>query len=112
MEAKRDATIRATTVNTNTMTMSVNAAPQARSVADANGVCALNQISCDSVVLVPWNTLGFTLVVTPMVKSSGAVSPAARATANMAPLTMPGSAVGSATDTTVRQRRAPSASLA
>ncbi len=32
--------------------------------------------------------------------------------ASMAPLTMPGSAAGSTTETTVRHRRAPSASLA
>ena len=42
--------------------------------------------------------------------SSGAVSPAARATASSTPVTIPGSAVGSTTLKITRQRGAPSAS--
>src|SRR4051794_26174973 len=46
------------------------------------------------------------------VKISGAVSPAARATASTVPVTIPPSALGSTTPTTVRQRATPSASAA
>ena len=46
------------------------------------------------------------------VNSSGAVSPAARATASSEPVTRPGSAVGSTMRKTTRQRGAPSASAA
>ena len=46
------------------------------------------------------------------VKSSGAVSPAARAIAITVPVRMPPSAVGMITPTTVRQRETPSARLA
>ncbi len=44
-----------------------------------------------------------------MEKSSGAVSPAARATASRAPLTMPPIAVGSTTVTVTRALEAPRA---
>ncbi len=44
------------------------------------------------------------------VNSSGAVSPAARATASMIPVSTPGSAVRTTTESVVRQRRTPSAS--
>ena len=54
--------MRAITVHTNTIAMSVSAMPHARSCAAGNGVCALNQISCDSVVFVPWNGLEFDVV--------------------------------------------------
>ena len=46
------------------------------------------------------------------VKSSGAVSPAARATASSEPVISPGSAVGSTTRIVTRQRGVPSASAA
>ena len=48
----------------------------------------------------------------PIVNSSGAVSPAARATASSAPLVMPGRAAGSTTVRVVRERLAPRARLA
>ena len=47
-----------------------------------------------------------------VVKSSGAVSPAARATASTVPVTMPPNAVGKMTPSTVRQRLTPRARLA
>jgi hypothetical protein len=43
----------------------------------ANGVWAFNQISWGRVVFVPWNGLGFVLVVTPIVNSSGVSPPLA-----------------------------------
>ena len=52
-----------------------------------------------------------TVLAAPMVNSTGAVSPAARATASMLPDTRPGSAVGSTTRTVVFQVRAPRAAL-
>ena len=41
-------------------------------------------------MFVPWKMSVFSVVDVPIVKSSGAVSPAARATASIEPLTMPG----------------------
>src|SRR5262249_47826323 len=111
-DATLDDTIRAITVRTNTIAISVRAAPHARSIEALNGVCALKQISCDSFVVVPWNGFELMPVATPRVNSSAAVSPAARATASIAPLTIPGRAAGSTPEPTVRPRRAPSASLA
>ena len=56
-----------------------------------------------------WNTSGLAAVTVRMVNSSGAVSPAARATASSTPLTMPPSAAGSTTVSVTRALLAPSA---
>jgi len=63
-------------------------------------------------VFVPSNRLRFGDVTVPMVKSRGAVSPAARATARRAPLTTPGRAAGRITVKIVREGLEPSAALA
>jgi hypothetical protein len=60
-------------------------------------------------VLGPLNTFVFASVTVRMVNSSGAVSPAARATASSAPLTIPPSAAGSTTVSVTRDLLAPSA---
>src|SRR5205823_9716342 len=65
----------------------------------------------DSAVFVP-ERLALTFDTTPMVNNNGAVSPAARATASIAPLTMPGRADGSTIPSVVRHVRAPIAALA
>src|SRR3954454_14699090 len=96
----------------NTIAISVSAGHHARARAAGDVVWALNQISCDSAVFVPRNGFALVVRVMPIANRSGAVSPAARAIASIALLTMPASAAGSATDVTVRHRRAPSASLA
>ena len=63
-----------------------------------------------SEVLAPLNTFLFTVVVPlRMVNSSGAVSPTARATASIAPLTMPPIAAGSTTVIVTRALVAPRA---
>jgi len=65
---------------------------------------------CDgSEVLGPLNTFRFTDVTVRMVNSSGAVSPAARATASSAPLVMPPTAAGKTTVNVTRALVAPSA---
>ena len=69
--------------------MSVSAAPQPRAWAPTYGDDAFTKICEGSAVLAPLNTLRFTVVTVRMVNSSGAVSPAARATASRAPLTIP-----------------------
>src|SRR3974390_2106754 len=61
------------------MAMSVSAAPQPRASAPAYGDDAFVKISDGSEVLAPLNTFLFVMCAAPMVKSSGAVSPAARA---------------------------------
>src|SRR5437764_684819 len=71
----------------------VGAAPDARSTAGAKGWEAFEKIWADSVVFGPL-TLQLLVLVMPMVNSSGAVSPAARATASRHPLTTPGRAAG------------------
>ena len=76
-------------VKTNTMTIRVSAAPQARSCCAVNGDVALWKIWTDSAVFGPLNRFLFVSLTMPIVKSSGAVSPAARATASSAPLTIP-----------------------
>ena len=60
-------------------------------------------------MLAPLNTFGLAVDTVRMVNSSGAVSPAARATASRAPLTMPPIAAGSTTVTVTRDLVAPSA---
>ena len=75
-------------------TIEVSAAPHARSWAPANGCWAFEKICADSAVFGPLNTFQLTDVAAPMVNSSGAVSPAARATASSTPLRMPGNAGG------------------
>ncbi len=60
-------------------------------------------------VLGPCNQLLLVSLTMPMVKSSGAVSPAARAMASNAPLTIPAAALGKTTVRMVRALREPSA---
>ena len=100
---------RATIIRINAITMSVSAAPQPRAWAPTYGDDAFAKICDGSEVLAPLNTLRFTAVTVRMVNSSGAVSPAARATASRAPLTIPPSAVGSTTVTVTRALVAPRA---
>src|SRR5205814_8016843 len=99
-------TIRATVVRMRIMTTSVVAAPQARACRlpcawpTSEKICAGSEfIGPLRLKLVP-----LTIVV---VKSNGAVSPAARAIARRMPVMRPGSAVGSTMRATTRQRRAP-----
>ena len=90
--------------------MSVSAAPQARACAPVYGCDAFEKICRGSAVLAPLNTFVFAAAVPPrMVKISGAVSPAARATASSAPLTMPPRAAGSTTVIVTRDLVAPRA---
>jgi len=107
--AKKVVTSRAAMLVANTIAISVSAAPQARSWAGVNGEMALLKICTDSAVFWPLNRLVLVSVTVPMVKSRGAVSPAARATASRAPLTMPAAAFGSTTVRMVRALRLPSA---
>ena len=60
-------------------------------------------------MLAPLNRFVFVASTVRMVNSSGAVSPAARATASSAPLTMPPTAAGSTTVSVTRALVAPSA---
>src|SRR5581483_4089871 len=109
---KRLVTTRARTVSTTTRTIRVRAAPQARSWAPAKGSWALLKIWDDRAVVAPPNTCQFRFRGAPMVNSSGAVSPAARATASSEPLTIPEMAAGRTTVMIVRARLAPRARLA
>ncbi len=70
------------------------------------------KICADSAVFGPLNGFQLMLVAAPIVNSSGAVSPAARATASSTPDRMPGSAAGSTTVRMVRAWLDPSARLA
>src|SRR3954452_21970467 len=63
----------------------------------------------DKEVFVPLNTFQFVAFAAPIVKISGAVSPAARAMASRHPLMIPGAADGSTTRTVVRLVLPPSA---
>jgi hypothetical protein len=101
--------MRAAIIRTNAMTMSVRAAPQARDCAPTYGDTAFEKICEGSEVLAPLNTFRFTVVTVRMVKSSGAVSPAARATASRAPLTIPPMAAGNTTVSVTRALVAPRA---
>ena len=89
--------------------MSVSAAPQPRACAPTYGDDAFAKICEGSAVLAPLNTFGFAAVTVRMVNSSGAVSPAARATASSAPLTIPPIAAGSTTVSVTRALVAPRA---
>src|SRR5215470_15149337 len=100
---------RAAIMRTKAITMRVSAAPQARSCAPGYGDVAFVNI-CEGIeVLGPLNGFGFTVVTVRMVNSSGAVSPAARAMASRAPLTIPPIAAGSTTVTVTRALDAPRA---
>src|ERR1043166_6242111 len=87
--------MRAAIMRIKAMTMSVSAAPQARACAPTYGDAAFEKIWVGIAVLAPLNMLGFAVNTVRMVNSSGAVSPAARAMASRAPLTIPPSAAGS-----------------
>ena len=91
------------------MAMSVSAAPQPRSCAPGYGWFAFAKICEGSAVLAPLKTFGLAEAAAPMQNSSGAVSPAARATASSAPLTIPPIAAGSTTVTVTRALVAPRA---
>ena len=60
-------------------------------------------------MLAPLNTFGLAAVTVRMVNSSGAVSPAARATASRTPETIPPIAAGSTTVSVTRDLLAPRA---
>ena len=70
---------------------------------------AFAKICVESAVFAPLNTFGLVEVTVRMVNSSGAVSPAARAMASSAPLTMPPMAAGSTTVSVTRDLVAPRA---
>ena len=93
----------------NAIAISVSAAPQPRAWAPTYDEFAFEKICEGSEVLAPLNTFGLAVVTVRMVNSSGAVSPAARATASRAPLTMPPIAAGSTTVTVTRALVAPRA---
>src|SRR5260370_38977092 len=98
-------------MRTKQMTMSVSAAPQPRACAPVNADDALTKICDGSEVLGPLNTFGLAAVTVRMVNRSGAVSPAARATASRAPLTIPPTAAGTPTVTVTRDLVHPPANL-
>src|SRR5690242_11526063 len=101
--------MRAAIMRTNAITIRVSAAPQARSWAPVKGDVALAKI-CEGIeVLGPLNAFLYTVVTVRMVNSSGAVSPAALATASSAPLTIPPIAAGNTTVIVTRDLVAPSA---
>src|SRR3954454_692868 len=102
---------RAIRVSTRTSRTSVSAAPQARATSRSWAWPTSVKICTGSeFILSPrLSVLPFT---TAAVNSSGAVSPAARATASRMPVMRPDTAVGSTTLNTTRQRGAPSASAA
>src|SRR3954469_12148095 len=102
---------RATRVRTSTITTSVRAAPQARWTSRSWAWPTSLKI-CSGSEFMRWLRSPFTPSTNAAVKSSGAVSPAARATASREPVTMPGSAVGRTMRNTTFQRGAPSASAA
>ena len=82
-------------VKMNTIRISVSAAPHARSWAPGNSERAFRKICSDSAVFAAVEQAPcWSRRPVPTVKSSGAVSPAARATASSAPLDDPGAAVG------------------
>jgi hypothetical protein len=91
------------------MAIRVSAAPQPRCAAPTYGWLAFEKICKGSAVLAPLNTFVFAVSAAPMQKSSGAVSPAARATASRTPLTIPPIAAGSTTVTVTRALVAPRA---
>ncbi len=83
--------------------------PSARPCAPVYGDVAFAKIWEGIAVLAPLKMLGLAAVTVRMVNSSGAVSPAARATASRAPLTIPPIAAGSTTVMVTRALVAPSA---
>src|SRR5579862_5197348 len=97
------------TIKRKAMTMRVKADPHAYWATLGYGEVALAKITVDSAVFAPLNTFGFVASTTKMVNSSGAVSPAARATASRAPLTIPPTAAGRTTVRVTRDFVAPSA---
>src|SRR5436309_2633453 len=99
----------ATRLTASTNPIRISAAPHAWACLTGSGLSEYLKIvtgmlltACDGSVTTMSGAIAHT-------NSSGAVSPAARATARRAPLIMPLSAVGIVTDRVVRQRLAPSA---
>src|SRR5919206_4288322 len=100
---------RATRVRIRTIATSVSADPHARSTMfDCAWRTSLKIWTGSEFICSP--TFQVVALTANAVNSSGAVSPAPRATASIEPVTRPGSAVGSTTRTITRQRGAPSAS--
>src|SRR5262249_24626154 len=101
----------ASRLDTSTNTISTRAAPHACSCSAWSG--------CSEYVKIRTGMFGIDFVTSvdtaglkiEQVKSRGAVSPAARATASTAPVRMPPSVVGRITPVTLRQRLTPSARL-
>src|SRR6059036_2596890 len=97
---------------TSTKAIRIRAAPQACACLTGSGLSEYRKIvtgmfgtACDGSVCTRSGKIE-------VVKRSGAVSPAARATASSAPVIMPLRAVGTTTESVVLQRLAPSASPA
>src|SRR5262249_31452672 len=105
----RSSEIRASRLVTSTTAISTNAAAQACSFRCLSGdseyskmITGTDATEFDGPQLTTWPKIEH-------VKRSGAVSPAARATASVAPVTMPPSAEGTTTLTTVRHFETPRA---
>src|SRR3954452_16941051 len=103
----RAESVLATMLITSTKAIRIRAAPQACACLTGSGdseylkiVTGMFGTACEGSVCTRSGKIE-------VVKRSGAVSPAARATASSAPVIMPLSAVGRITDSVVRQRLAP-----
>src|SRR5205085_7217880 len=101
-------TARAIRLRISTSATSARAAPQARSITAFRGLVMSPKI-CTGSVFICCERLPVSANALETVNRSGAVSPIPRATASSEPVTSPGSAVGSTTRATTRQRGAPSA---
>src|SRR5438034_11456660 len=109
LRRERSRKIRATRLVTSTKAMSTNAAAHAWAFRFLSGdseywkiVTGIDGVESDGCQLTSWPAMAH-------VKRSGAVSPAARATASAVPVTMPPIAVGRITLMTVRHFETPSA---
>src|SRR4051794_5976773 len=104
-------TRRATSVRSRIMVTRASAAPQARATRRSWAWPTSWKIWAGS-EFIRWPGSMVVPLTTAAVNSSGAVSPAARATASIVPVMIPGSAVGSTTRRTTCQRGAPRARAA
>src|SRR5215204_1274662 len=99
-------------LSTSTNEIRTNAAAHACSFSAGSGASAYWKIVSGIDATASRTSVETVVGATDVVKRSGAVSPAARATASVAPVAIPPTAVGRTTPRTVRQRLAPSAKLA
>jgi hypothetical protein len=92
-----------------TITISVRAPAHARGFAVVSPFPHSVKTNTGSEPWAPENAFTLIEVVKPMVRSKGAVSPVTRATASMAPVMIPGNAVGITTLMMTRHRGTPRA---